>query len=304
MNKYLTIDVGGTNIKYAVMTEELEILDKGEVPTPYAGGLAEFEDTIAALYDRFSDMPVKAVCMSAPGKIDSVTGYFYTSGALKYISGVNLKDELKERIPVPFCVENDAKAAALAELWKGSMKGYDSGSVITLGTGIGGSVILNGKLVRGNTFAAGEFSGISSRWDQKYDRHVTWAGVSSTTGLVGRYAERIGKEVSEVNGRVFFEAANSGDETALEVLEEFCDTVVTGIVSLQLILDVQRFAFGGGISKQPLLMETIQRRLDELFDEIGAKLPATKPEVVACAFGNDANMIGALYHYLYELEKN
>jgi len=298
MSKYLTIDVGGTAIKYAVMTEDLEILEKGDVPTP-KDDYEAFKGVIACLYEKFND--VEAVCMSAPGKIDASCGYFYTSGALKYISGHNLPDDMKEEIKVPFVVENDAKAAALAELWKGSMKGYSSGSVITLGTGIGGSVILDGKLVRGNTFAAGEFSGIATRWDDKYGKD-NWAGHCSTTTLVKEYAEKLGVPEEEMNGKIFFEAANNGEEKALEVLNKFCDAFVAGIMSLQLILDVQRYAIGGGISKQPILLETINKKLDELFEGLEGKTPATKPEVVTCAFGNDANMIGALYHYLYEIK--
>lgn len=301
MSKYLTIDIGGTNIKYAVMTDSLEFLEKGEIPTPRES-LEEFEDTLVTIYEKFKDQDVKALCMSAPGRIDSSIGYFFTSGALGYVSGHNLADELKERIPVPICVENDAKAAALAELWKGSMKGYSSGSVITLGTGIGGSVILGGRLVRGETFAAGEFSGISSVWHKRYNRDDTWAGCASTTSLVGMYAEKKGLDFSEVNGRIFFEAANSGEEDALEVLSDFCDNVVCGIMSLQLILDVQRYAIGGGISLQPILIETLQRKLDELYEEYAGKMASSKPEIVACTFGNDANMIGALYHYLYEMK--
>ena len=302
MSNYLTIDVGGTNIKYALMTDEIEVIEKGEVPTP-RDSLEHFQDAIAEIYNRYTDQNLQAVCMSAPGRIDAETGYFYTSGALGYVSGVNLPESMKDRITIPFCVENDAKAAALAELWKGSMKGYDSGSVITLGTGIGGSVIIGGKLIRGNTFAAGEFSGISSNWAAKYGRNHSWAGISSTSSLMAQYSEATGLDIEKINGRIFFEAVNQGDPTALEVLDAYCDTVVCGIMSLQLILDLQRYAIGGGISKQPVLLETINRKLDELFEELKGKTPASRPEVVACDFGNDANMIGALYHYLYELKK-
>ena len=302
MSNYLTIDVGGTNIKYALMTDQIEVIEKGEIPTPMEG-LAAFQDAIASIYDMYKDKDIQALCMSAPGRIDSTTGYFYTSGALGYVSGVNLPESMKDRIPVPFCVENDAKAAALAELWKGSMQGIDSGSVITLGTGIGGSVILDGRLYRGRTFAAGEYSGLAADLSAKYTKGHSWASISSTKALVRDYAEAIGKDPSEVDGRIFFEAVNSNDETALNVLEHFCDTVITGIMTLQLTLDVRRYAIGGGISKQPALLSTLNRRLDELFEELKGRTPASKPEIVACHFGNDANMIGALYHYLYELKQ-
>ena len=300
MKKYLTIDVGGTNIKFAVMTEDAQILEKGEFPTPMEG-LEVFVDTIVKIYEQYKNQDIHAVCMSAPGRIDSRTGFFHTSGALKYITRVNLAEKLKDRIPVPFCVENDAKAAALAELWKGSMTGVDSGSVMTLGTGIGGSIIYGGKLVRGHTFAAGEFSSVNTHWDQRYNRTDIWAWTSGAAALVKKYAERIGVDPSEMNGRLFFERVHAGEKEACEVLDEFCMIFASGLMSLQLILDVQRIAIGGGISAQDILIETINRKMDELFEEYKGRMASSKPEIVACTFRNDANMIGALYHALYEL---
>lgn len=299
MSNYLTIDVGGTYIKYAIMTEMAEILEKGETPTPEYS-FEEFKQSLVNIYEQFKDRDIQAVCMSAPGRINSDTGYFHTSGALGYISGINLRDELRDIIPVPFSVENDAKAAALAELWKGSMKGIDSGSVITLGTGIGGSVIVNGRLMRGNTYAAGEFSGISSQWNGRYSMGNIWSDCASTKSLVRMYSNIKNVPSEDMSGRIFFEAVGEQDEDALEILDQFCNNVVCGIMSLQLILDLQRYSIGGGISTQPVLIETINRKLDELFEEYEGKTPASRPEVVACQFGNDANMIGALYHYLFE----
>jgi len=301
MSQYLTIDVGGTNIKYALMNDNADILEQGEVPTPRTC-LEDFEDAIAGIYDKYKEQGIAAVCMSAPGRINAETGYFHTSGALKYVSGICLPEHMKDRIPVPFTVENDAKAAALAELWRGAMKGFDSGSVITLGTGIGGSLILGGKLVRGNTYAAGEFSGISTRWDLPYGEGNSWASVSSTKALTDLYASKKGVAPEEMNGRIFFKDVEDKDPVALEVLDTFCESVATGIMSLQLILDLQRYCFGGGISNQPILLETINKKLDGIFER-EVHTPASRPDVVKCAFGSDANLIGALYHYLYELKK-
>ena len=299
MSNYLTIDVGGTNIKYALMNENAEITDKAEVPTPMEG-LEKYVDTLVDIYNTYAGQ-VEAVCMSAPGKIDAHTGYFYTGGALKYIHETDLAGLLKDRIPVPFCAENDAKAAALAELWKGSMRGVRNGTVITLGTGIGGAVIIDGKLYRGSTFAAGEYSCISSRLDKPYSTGMNWASQNGVGNLVNLYAAKIGKDPSELNGRILFGKANSGDEDAINAIREYCMGIATGILSLQTIIDVEKVAIGGGISKQPLLMEKLQEQLHAMYDPISDYLPMSLPEVVSCTFGNDANMIGALYHYLYEI---
>ncbi len=301
MSNYLTIDVGGTNIKYALMTENAEILDKGEVPTPMEG-LDKYVDTLVDIYNKFAGK-VEAVCMSAPGRIDAHTGYFYTGGALRYIHETDLAGLLKDRIPVPFCAENDAKAAALAELWKGSMQGVKNGTIIVLGTGIGGAIIIDGKVYRGSTFAAGEYSCISSRLDKPYSTGMNWAGQNGVGSLVKIYAAKIGKDPSELNGRILFGKANEGDEDAINSIREYCMGLATGIISLQFIVDVEKVAIGGGISKQPLLMEKLQEQVHEMYDPIGDYLPATLPEIVSCTFGNDANMIGALYHYLFEIKK-
>ncbi len=302
MKKYLTIDVGGTNIKYALMDEEANIFEKGEVPTPTTDA-DEFVEALGRIYDKYAG-EVEALAMSAPGRIDASRGFFYTGGALKFIKNTDVAAMLSKRIPIPFCAENDAKSAALAELWKGAMKGYNSGSIIVLGTGIGGAIILDGKLLRGNTFAAGEYSGIASHWDSRITGvGDTWASVNSTKNLVKMYADAAGLDPKSIDGRYFFARANEGEETALNVLKEFCGYLATGIYSLQIILDVQRYCIGGGISKQPILMETLQKEVDDLFARMPFYMPAAKPEVVACEFGNDANMIGALYHYLYEYKK-
>ena len=306
MAEYLTIDVGGTSIKFAVMNENAEISEKGDYPTPMDEGLDGFLKSLKAVYDKYGSK-AEAVVMSAPGRIDSGTGYFYTSGALGYISGVNLKDRLKDLIPVPFAVENDAKAAALAEIWKGSMKGVSNGIVITLGTGIGGAVIIDGKLYRGSTFAAGEFSGIPTCIDnnQPYGHGGSmWAVPNSVRTMVANYAARINMDPKDCNGKILFEAANRGQKEALDTIDEFCMGLAAGIMSLQFALDVQKVAIGGGISKQPLLMESLHKKIHEYYDEAQKMgMPASIPEIASCEFGNDANMIGALYHYLYELKK-
>ncbi len=298
MPKYLTIDVGGTNIKYAVMTEEAEILEKGEYPTPRTN-LDDFLASLKELYEKYRGQ-VEAVAMSAPGRIDATTSYFYTSGALGYISGINLGEKVKSFIDVPFSVENDAKAAALAELWKGSMRGVSTGSVIVIGTGIGGAVIVDGRLHRGATFAAGEYSCLPMHLDRPYDG-TNWAKQNGVYGLLGIYAEKIGTDKAELDGRILFNHANAGEKEAIEAIEEFCRGLVIGIWSLQVVLDCEKIAIGGGISKQPLLMEILNRELDEDIARIKDRVPFSRPEVVLCQFGNDANMIGALYHYLYEL---
>jgi predicted NBD/HSP70 family sugar kinase len=301
MADYLAVDVGGTAIKYALMNENAEISEKGEVPTPHES-LDEFVETIGKIYDMFASKNPLALVMSAPGKIDAHTGYFYTGGALLYIHKTDMKGLLAKRVPIPFAVENDAKSAALAELWKGSMKGVTNGFVLALGTGLGGALIIDGKLYRGSTFAAGEVSCVCTDLNKPYNPANSWAVPCGVHQMIGEYAKAVGKKEEELDGRQLFAAGEKGDENAIAAIRHYCSVLACGLISLQHILDVERVAIGGGISKAPLLMKTLKEELDAQYAPYKEYVPASMPEVVSCEFGNDANMIGALYHYVYELK--
>lgn len=299
--KYLGIDVGGTEIKYALMTEE-EILEKGFIPTPKES-LDTFIEAIGGIYDRYADQ-TKVIVMSAPGRIDAKTGFFYSGGALSaFLTNVNAADLIRKRCGIEeVAIENDGKAAGLAEVWKGGLKSVRNGAVIGIGTGIAGAVVIDGKLHRGSHFSAGEFSLLDSNYQGFYLQNL-WAIRGCTPNLVNSYATRVLADPATINGRVFFERLQNGDQTAKEVLNEFCTEFVNGIMTLQAVLDADRYCIGGGISQQPVLIETLNRKIDEIYAITGNAIPVIRPEIVACTFHNDANLIGALYHYLYELKQ-
>lgn len=303
MRKFLSIDVGGTNVKYALIQEDGTILEKSEVPTPKTN-LNDFVDLVCDLYNQYQNEDLSAVVMAAPGRIDTEKGYFYTGGALPYLYEVDMKGLLASRIPLPFALINDAKAAASAELAKGSMQGVKAGSVLTLGTGIGGSVIIDGKVHNGPTGAAGEFSGMPSTWAKKVDcTEPTWADVNGVPALLRYYAQRKGIDPKSINGRIFFQAVNSQEKEALEALEEYTSILAGGLYTLQFILDCERIAIGGGISAQPALLESLNRSMDTLFSHVPHFFPVSRPEIVVCQYRNDANLIGALENFLIQ-EKN
>lgn len=298
MRKFLAIDVGGTNIKYGLMLEDATILEKGNVPTPYES-LEAFIEEIGKIYDHYKDQNLSALVMSAPGKIEMETGYFHTGGALPYLFEVDLKKPLQKRVPLPFTVINDAKAAGSAELARGAMAGVDTGMVITLGTGIGGCVIINGRVHNGFTGAAGEFSGIPDMWKQPISgKEETWADINRVQTLLNLYGEKAGIDPHSINGKDFFAALNAGDPDAQAALDEYTQRIASAIYVLQHILDVEKVAFGGGISSQPALMDSLHKSLDELFERIPHPPVVSKPELAVCEFRNDANLIGALDNYL------
>lgn len=296
MKNYLAIDIGGTAIKYAFMNEKAELLEKGELKTPYES-LDQFVETIGSIYDKYADK-IEGLAMSAPGRIDAKTGYMFTGGSIPYIRETPMVQILAERCPTRITIDNDGKCAALAELWLGSLKGIEHGVVLTIGTGIGGGIIVNGKLLRGYNFAAGEVSALPTSIVATEPLNF-WRNINNTKALTRKMTISKGIDTNNITGRDFFEAIKQKDNEALNILDEFCENFARALFSVQSVLDSQRVAIGGGISAQDVLIETIRKKVDELFFDQRDK-PQQKMEIVRCQFGNDSNLIGALYHHLYE----
>ncbi|WP_276931519.1 ROK family protein [Dubosiella newyorkensis] len=302
MNK-LVIDVGGTFIKYAIMDMEANILSKGSVPTPL-DSRDHFLNVLANLFEEASDQ-VDGIAISLPGNIDSSTGYVYTPGSLWYNANTNVAQDLRALIfdktgkDVPVAIENDGKSAALAELWKGNLAGCDSGVVMILGTGIGGGIILDGKIVKGKNFFAGELSFLMKDVSKKGFEECL-AHACSTSALTKKCAAAKKMEESEVDGFKVFEWLEQEDPAIHEVFNEVVDAIAGTIYNMTCILNPERVLIGGGISKQPRLIEAIKEKTNTYYDSVLVPMPRT--EVNVCKHFNDSNLIGALYNYslLYE----
>ena len=307
MVKYLGIDLGGTAIKYALMNEDSTILEQSSTKTPPSKD-STLEDLLIVLESIIKKMQkdVAGIAVSMPGIIDNKTGYTYMGGAITYLAGWNLAKILESKFQIPVTVENDAKSAALAELWKGNLKNCKNAAVITLGTGVGGGIIINGALYSGCSFAAGELSFILVDTKQPYQSESFWGfigGVKTLLKLVHQYTEI---PLPELDGFKVFEMANQGDSRVLAALDQYTKGLAHPIYNLQTILDLELIVIGGGISKQPLLLSYLQKNLDENYEKnpihsISPFVP--KPKVTTCKFYNDANMIGALYHHLQTRRK-
>lgn len=299
--KIMVFDVGGTEIKYSVMDEQMHRTNSGAVPTPQ-DTQAQFLDAVYRLYAPHKD-EVSGIAMALPGFVDNRTGYVSNGGALLYNTATPVGQLLAEKCGCPVILENDGKAAAMAELANGALKDCCNAAVFIIGTGVGGGLIVNGQLVRGRDFTAGEYSFMNTNADEWNNGRKTMACQCSTTALLDAYRERKGLPAdAPMNGRIFFDAANAGEPEALEVLEKFCFAVDVQIYNLSVLLNLEKVAIGGGISSQPLLIETLDRVYEEQilkghpFSEEQARSLA-HPEIVACAFHNKSNQIGALVSY-------
>lgn len=219
-------------------------------------------------------------------------------GALRYNDDFYLRHALYEKCPVKISIENDAKCAALVEAAAGALKDVNDGFVLIFGTMIGGGYVKDRKLHRGNHFSAGEVSYIVSDRDGTPNFEGVFGNRCGTPRLCKMYAEAKNLTVNEVNGLVVFEAVNSGDETARKCLDRFTKEIAVQIFNLQTVLDPQRFAIGGGISAQPVFIDSIRENLKQLYAACSYYVPHA--EIVTCKFQNDANLIGALQCFLAE----
>ena len=292
--KYLVLDIGGSAIKYALMTKEVEFIEKGSKPTPL-DNIENFVEAVGEIYDIYKD-DIEGIAISMPGVLDSDNGYAYTGGALIYNNGKEIVKILQERCPTKITIENDGKCAALAEVWKGSLKEYEDGVVIVLGTGVGGGIVKNKKIHKGKNFFAGEFSFIATNVNDADGMENCWGSISGSKALIDAAAKAKNINPEELNGYKVFEYANNSDEEILKVLDDFTYKLAIQIFNLQCILDSEIVAIGGGISSQDILIEYIQKNVDKYHKTFPFDVP--KPNVVRCEFRNDSNLIGALYNFI------
>ena len=294
--KLLTFDVGGTEIKYAVMDEDTNVYERGYVPTPL-DSWQSFEDTIYGIYEKYQT-EVEGIAMSLPGFIDVKKGRCNGGGALTYNHGNDVGPKLSERCGCKVVLENDGKAAVQAEFYKGALQGCENAAVFVIGTGVGGGLIINHEVVRGPHFTAGEFSFVATDAN-RIEEFGSYVGSNcSTRGLLGAYAAAKGIQ-EEIDGREFFRRLPE-DETAQAVLDQFCHNVAVQIYNLYFLLDIEKIAIGGGISRQPVLTEKINEQFQKVTKEsaLGRYMPKYDIEIVPCQFHNDANLIGAFMTYV------
>lgn len=291
--KILTIDIGGTFIKYALMNEQMEINSKGKVPTPTTTR-EDLIETIGQIYDDYSD--VNGIAISMPGIIDSDNGYCAMGGALKYNDDFYLRHALYKRCPVHIHIENDAKCAAMAEATAGCLKDVKDGFVLIFGTMIGGAIIKDHMLHKGKHFSAGEVSYITTIRDSNPTIETVWGNRCGTPYLCKLYAEKKGIDINEVDGIRVFSDVNSGDDDAIACLLKFTKEIAVQLFNIQTILDPEKIAIGGGISVQPVFLEFIKNNLKEMYASCPYDVP--QAQVVTCKFFNDANLFGALQCFL------
>lgn len=291
MAKIIGIDIGGTTIKADVYTEKgVSLNDYKEVDSyvDYYKQSNSILEQVCCLVDNYSQKyDIDGVGISTAGVVNSQTGEIVYAGyTIPDYIGTNFIKTIKNRFRLPVSVENDVNCASLGEVWIGNVKGLSTVVMITIGTGIGGSIIVNDHILNGHHFTAGEVGYLPIKGQD-------WQNIASTTALVRLYEQKSGKSLQ--NGRSFFADIEKGDPIAKETLDIFIDNLTDGILTISYLLNPDTLVVGGGIFTEPTLL------LSKIKDSLTHKVQDIRflPErIVTASLGNAAGRIGAVKHFL------
>ncbi len=291
MKKYISFDVGGTKVKHGIVLEDGTIVTKGSYSTTCDDLEVFLVDMVKMIMEYKEAHEVEGVAISLPGFINPSTGFAERAGAITALDRKNLKELLEAMVPLRVEIENDGNCSALAERWSGNAVGCDDFICYTIGTGIGGGIMVNGKIVHGHTFRGGEFGFMLTQADVRGKEMLHTN--SSTTSLIKRYREYKGleKDVKVEGESIFSEAAENQEVDQL--IHDWLEHISYGLFNLAVTLNPQKILIGGGVSAREGLIEQIQEKLEEL--EWWGFL---KVEIAPCKHRNDAGMIGAVYHFM------
>lgn len=305
---YIGVDLGGTNIAAGVVSEEGKIISQGSVPTLSSRHYSEIVKDMADLCLKITEEAglslndIKAVGIGSPGSIDN------KNGVVAYSNNINmdhtpLAEELQKHIKLPVNIENDANAAAYGE-YVINGGGVDDFVFITLGTGVGGGVIINKKIYRGFNGVGGELGhvtlvhggemcscGNAGCWEAYASvtaliRQTKEAMEKNPESLMHEYAEKEGK----VSGRTAFEAAKAGDAAAQNVVDGYVKYVADGIVGMINIFQPEKLVIGGGISKEG---DYLLKPIIEHVNKYQYNRYMQKTEISIATLFNEAGIIGA-----------
>lgn len=295
MQNYIVFDIGGSSVKWAVMNESGQDLQKGKILLPET--IEKFFDDLCEIINsKKEEFDVVGVAFSAPGAVNGDTGIIGGMSAVPYIHGPNFKEIILEKTGLNCELENDANCAALGECWQGAAKEEKDSAFVVCGTGIGGAIVKDNQIHRGVNLHGGEFGYCIMDFDYATKTFKSWSLCGSTAALARAIAHRKGLDEKEVDGLKAFELCESGDEIAKEEVDKYFFNMAIGIYNLQYHYDPEVVVLGGAISEREGYVDEINKRMDEIMKiKNDGKV---KPQIRATIHGNKANLLGALYNYL------
>ena len=287
----LAIDIGGTMIKYGLVSSDGKILSTNKIKTEASKGLNNILNKIDNIFKKYKENNPIGVAVSGTGQINGIIGKVIGGNPIipNWI-GTNLVKILEEKYNLPAVLENDVNCVALGEKWIGAGKNLKNFICLTIGTGIGGGIILNNQLFRGENFVAGEFGHILIKKGE-------FEQFASTTALIRLVKERTGKTL---NGKEIFDLEKKEIVEYQEVISEWIENLTDGLSSIVYCFNPANIILGGGVIGQGEAL--INRIKNSLFKKIGLQFKE-KLNIIQAKLGNNAGMIGASYLLLEKINK-
>ncbi len=305
---YIGIDLGGTNIAAGLVSEDGKILCQSSTPTLNNREAVDIVKDMAMLIEKIAKdygiavSDIKGVGIGSPGSVD------YDNGVVVYANNLKmdmfpLADELNKLTGLPVSIDNDANCAAMGEyvVYEDKVKDF---ILVTLGTGVGGGIILNGKMLHGFNGAGGEVGHMVIEGNGEEctcGRKGCWESYASVTALISQTKKAMeenpdslmhefAKKEGAVTGRTSFDAAKAGDKAAQEVVNQYAVYVAEGITNLENIFQPEMICIGGGISREG---EYLVGPIREFVKKYGYNRNMERTEIVTAKLFNDAGIIGA-----------
>lgn len=300
------VDIGGTTVKIGLFNVDGTMLEKWEIPTNTAnGGAAILDDVAASVLGKMNDKEISkedvlGIGLGVPGPVDG-EGVVHQCVNLGW--GVfHVEEALSEKTGLTVKAGNDANVAALGEAWQGGGKGYQNVVMVTLGTGVGGGIILNGKILAGTNGAGGEIGHIHVD-DNEEDRcgcgnKGCLEQYASATGIVRMAKKKLTDETRKtvltdkepLTAKDIFDAAKEGDIVAAELVEKLCEVLGTTLAKISCVVDPEVFVIGGGVSRAG---EILTKGVKKYYDT-HAFHACRGCEITLATLGNDAGMYGCM----------
>jgi glucokinase len=305
---YVGVDIGGTTVKVGICSEEGQLLHTFEGPTGTENGAEAVLEVIASYVRKITadngyDWNVVAgVGVGIPGFMDIPTGVIRHSPNFPGWKNVPVKATLEEKLGKPVKINNDANVAALGEAWGGAGKGMDNLVVYTLGTGVGGGIIIRSQIYEGFTGMAGELGHVQVVPDMEAiqcgcGQYGCVETVSSATGIIRMAKDAVERgdrtslsELGTISAKDVFDAAKNGDEVAIRIVKRAAFYLGKALATTAVIVNPQRFILGGGVARAgDILFDAVR----EVFNKYTPEAARLNVDIVPAQLGNDAGMVGA-----------
>lgn len=304
---YIGVDLGGTAIKVGICNEDGELIQTYEGPTGTENGPDAILDNICTYVRKIVEQSqytweqVEGIGAGIAGFMDIPEGFVKFSPNLGF-RNVPVKKILEEKLGKTVKIDNDANVAALGEAWAGAGKGVPNCVCYTLGTGVGGGIIIHGKIYQGFSGMAGELGHMSVVPDLEAiqcgcGRMGCLESVSSATGIIRMAKDAVERgdrttlsAVEKITAKDVFDAAKAGDEVAARIVARAAFYLGKSMAAIAVVVNPQRFIIGGGVSKAG---EFLFEQIREVFKRYAPEVAQEGVEIVPAQLGNDAGVVGA-----------